>query len=129
VQHERLTRICFVDYDRTIALVVSHKNEAGEQEIVAAGRLSRTAGNQQAEYAIVVSDAFQGIGIGTRLLHHLLLVGKEEGIETVVAYMLPENRGMRHISQKLGFEFERESDLIKAYIHLADFDASALSTS
>jgi acetyltransferase len=129
VQHERLTRICFVDYDRTIALVVTHKNEAGEEVIVAAGRLSRTPGNQQAEYAIVVSDAYQGIGIGTRLLHHLLLVGKEEGVETVVAYMLPENRGMRHISQKLGFTFEREADLLKAFINLAEFDANVLADS
>jgi acetyltransferase len=122
VEHERLTRICFVDYDRTIALVVTHKNEAGETEIVAAGRLTRVYGNNEAEYAIVVSDAFQGIGLGTRLLRHLLIVGKEEGVETVVAYMLPENRGMRHVSQKLGFVFEREADLLKATLNLADFD-------
>jgi acetyltransferase len=42
VQHERLTRICFVDYDRDMALVTEWKNpETGEDEIVAVGRLSR----------------------------------------------------------------------------------------
>jgi len=122
VEHERLTRICFVDYDRTIAHVVTHKNAAGEQEIVAAGRLTRSHAQNQAEYAILVSDGFQGIGIGTQLLRRLLTIGKEEGIATVLAYMLPENRGMRHVSQKLGFEFEREADLLKATIDLADFN-------
>ena len=125
VEHERLTRICFVDYDRTIALVVTHKNEAGEPEVVAAGRLTRSHVNNQAEYAILVSDGFQGIGIGTQLLSRLLTIGKEEGIETVLAYMLPENRGMRHVSQKLGFAFEREADLLKATIQLADFKIDA----
>ncbi len=122
VEHERLTRICFVDYDRTIAHVVTHKNAAGETEIVAAGRLTRSHAQNQAEYAILVSDGFQGIGIGTQLLRRLLTIGKEEGIATVVAYMLPENRGMRHVSQKLGFEFEREADLLKASINLENFD-------
>ncbi len=120
-EHNRLTRICFVDYDRTIALVVTRKNEAGEEEVVAAGRLTRDHATNEAEYAIVVSDAYQGLGVGTQLLRRLLEIGHEEGVETVIAYMLPENKGMRHVSQKLGFQFEREEDLVKATLHLKDF--------
>ncbi|MFO7682169.1 MAG: bifunctional acetate--CoA ligase family protein/GNAT family N-acetyltransferase, partial [Chloroflexota bacterium] len=120
-EHNRLTRICFVDYDRTIALVVTHKNEAGEEEVIAAGRLTRDHATEEAEYAIVVSDGHQGLGVGTQLLRRLLEIGREEGVETVIAYMLPENKGMRHVSQKLGFQFEREEDLVKATLHLKDF--------
>ncbi|MFO7681466.1 MAG: hypothetical protein R6X34_15585, partial [Chloroflexota bacterium] len=54
-------------------------------------------------------------------LRRLLEIGREEGVETVIAYMLPENKGMRHVSQKLGFQFEREEDLVKATLHLKDF--------
>ena len=119
VEHERLTRICFVDYDRDMALVVTYNNEeTNEAEIIAAGRLTKARGDDEAEFAILVSDQFQGQGIGTEMLIHLLEVGKEEGVKRVVAYLLPENRGMRAICLKLGFRLEREADLIKAIIDL-----------
>src|SRR5690606_35482468 len=37
--HERLTRICFIDYDREMALVATRRNpESGEREIIGVGR-------------------------------------------------------------------------------------------
>src|SRR3954454_7995109 len=39
VAHKRLTRICFIDYDREMALVVEKKLEIGEMDIIAVGRL------------------------------------------------------------------------------------------
>ena len=35
--HERLTRACFIDYDREMALVAERPNAAGEPEILAVG--------------------------------------------------------------------------------------------
>jgi acetyltransferase len=125
-EHQRLTRICFVDYDRTIALVVTRKNEEGDDVVVAAGRLSRAHATAEAEFALLVSDAYQGMGVGSQLLRRLLAIGREEGVETVIAYMLPENTGMRHVSQMLGFKFEREEDLLKATLELKDFDLEGM---
>ena len=119
VEHERLTRICFVDYDRDMALVVTYRDEATEaDEIIAAGRLTKARGGDEAEFAMLVSDQYQGQGIGTAMLVHLLEMGKQEGVKQVVAYLLSENRGMRAICLKLGFRLEREADLIKAIIDL-----------
>ena len=119
VEHERLTRICFVDYDRDMALVVTAKNKRTEEdEIIAAGRLTKARGDDEAEFAMLVSDRYQGQGIGTAMLVHLLEMGKREGVKRVVAYLLSENRGMRAICLKLGFRLEREADLIKAIIDL-----------
>ena len=119
VEHERLTRICFVDYDRDMALVVTRKNaKTAEDEIVAAGRLTKSHGDDEAEFAILVSDRYQGRGVGTEMLVHLLEVGKREGVKRVVAYLLSENRGMRAICLKLGFRLEREAELVKAVIDL-----------
>ena len=67
------------------------------------------------------------MGVGTQLLKRLLKIGREEGVKTVVAYMLPENRGMRHVSQRLGFKFERDADLLKATMDLTEFDPEAVS--
>ena len=117
-EHDRLTRICFIDYDRTLAQVVTRKDEDGNEVIIAAGRLNRDHATTEAEYAILVSDAYHGQGVGSQLLRRLLVIGREEGVERVIAYMLPENTGMRHISQGLGFTFEREDDLLKATLDL-----------
>ncbi len=119
VEHERLTRICFVDYDRDMAIVVTHKNpKTEEEEIIAAGRLTKERNSDEAEFAILVSDRYQGQGVGTAMLVHLLEIGKQEGVKRVVAYLLAENRGMRAVCLKLGFRLERDGELVKAIIDL-----------
>ena len=60
--HERLTRICFIDYDRQMALVAEH-TEAGEPEIMGVARLSSQNGiPEEAELSVLVSDRFQRRG-------------------------------------------------------------------
>ena len=76
IAHERLTRICFIDYDREMALVAERRNpETGEREILGVGRLSKIHGTNEAEVAVLVSDQWQGRGLGKELLARLLLVG------------------------------------------------------
>lgn len=117
--HERLTRICFIDYDREMALVATRRNpESGEQEIIGVGRLSKFYQGEEAEFALLISDKFQRQGLGTELLRRLLQIAEDEGIKKVMAYMLPENRGMKRIAEELGFSFEREEDLVRAEIQL-----------
>jgi acetyltransferase len=119
VEHERLTRMCYVDYDRTIALVTEWENpDSGKSEIVAIGRLTRLPNPQEAEFAILVRDDFQGKGLGTVVLQRLLQFGRDEGIKHVMAYMLGSNKGMITVCKRLGFTFEREDDLVKAGIDL-----------
>jgi acetyltransferase len=119
VEHERLTRICFIDYDRTMALVVERPHpETGEQEIIAVGRLNKEVGLPEGEFSLLVSDNYQGQGLGTALLTRLLDVGRDEGLATIYAYMLDENMGMRRICKNMGFEFQRDGNLIKAEIQL-----------
>ncbi|MBA2442522.1 MAG: acetate--CoA ligase family protein, partial [Rubrobacter sp.] len=88
--HERLTRICFIDYDREMALVAERKDpETGEAEIMGVGRLSKHGGvHNQAEYSILISDRFQRQGLGTLLLGQLLEVGRAEGLRRITAEIL-----------------------------------------
>jgi acetyltransferase len=114
--HERLTRICFNDYDREMALVVERNKPDGTCEIVAVGRLSKQHGRNEAELAALVRDEFQGKGIGTELYRRLLEVAKDEKIAKVVSTMLGENREMRRVCEKLGFKIkeELEENMVKA---------------
>lgn len=117
--HERLTRICFIDYDREMALVATRRSpESGEREIIGVGRLSKFYLGKEAEFALLISDKYQRQGLGTELLSRLLEIGRNEGVQKVMAYMLPENRGMKRIAEELGFSFTREDDLVRAEINL-----------
>ena len=117
VAHERLTRICFIDYDREMALVADRKNpETGEHEIRGVGRLSKIRGTDDAEFALVVSDPYQGLGLGTELLSRLLQVGRDENINRIFGDILPENIEMQRICEKLHFEMTHnvKESLIRA---------------
>jgi acetyltransferase len=109
--HERLTRICFIDYDREMVLVVERKGKDDHAEIIAVGRLSKTrGGGNEAELAVLVDDRFQGQGIGTELYRRLISVARDERLNRVVSTILSENREMRAICQKLGFRMETDLD-------------------
>ncbi|HEY5953876.1 MAG TPA: bifunctional acetate--CoA ligase family protein/GNAT family N-acetyltransferase [Terrimicrobiaceae bacterium] len=103
VAHERLTRICFNDYDREIALVADHKSENGRHEILGVGRLSKVHGVDEAEFAIVISDQWQGKGLGTQFLKLLVKIGREEKLERIIGHILSDNRAMQRVSKKVGF--------------------------
>jgi acetyltransferase len=102
--HDRLTRVCFNDYDRELALVVECRDDAaGRQKIVAIGRLSKTPHQNRAEFAVVVGDGMQGKGLGGELLRRLIDIARREQIERLTADILAENRQMQHLCRKLGF--------------------------
>jgi acetyltransferase len=108
--HERLTRICFIDYDREMALVAEQTDpETGEREIMGVARLSRRgAVPGEAEFSVLVSDRFQRRGVGTLLLSRLLEVGRAESLRRVTAEILFDNHPMQRISKKLGFQLRRD---------------------
>jgi acetyltransferase len=109
--HERLTRICFIDYDREMALVAVRRNaETGESEILGVGRLMKIHGTREAEIAVLISDNWQGRGLGRELLSRLLVVAADDKLAHVVADILPDNRGVMRILDKLGFTLKHSLD-------------------
>ncbi|MDQ5809648.1 MAG: bifunctional acetate--CoA ligase family protein/GNAT family N-acetyltransferase [Actinomycetota bacterium] len=110
--HERLTRICFIDYDREMALVAEHADpKTGEKEILGVARLSRRGGvTEEAEFSVLIRDAFQRRGLGTLLVSQLLEIGRLEGLRCITADILLENYPMQHISKKLGFHLHRDTE-------------------
>ena len=106
--HERLTRVCFNDYDREIALVAEHAEADGSRRITAVGRLSKDHAGPGAEFAILVGDRWQRRGLGAELLRRLVQVGRDEGVERIWAEMLPTNAGMRRTAKDAGFTVTEE---------------------
>lgn len=120
VAHERLTRICFIDYDREMALVTVRKDENGQEEILAVGRLSKIHGMNEAECAVLIRDEWQHQGLGKENYRRLLEIARAEKIGRVVSTMLAENREMRTICKGLGFhlQIDMEDQLVKAEMRL-----------
>jgi acetyltransferase len=111
IAHERLTRICFNDYDREIALVAEQRDpKSGELNILGVGRLSKARGLNEAEFALLISDRWQKMGLGTELLKRLVEVGRSEKLDRITAVILQENHGMVHVSKKAGFKLASEAD-------------------
>jgi acetyltransferase len=111
VAHERLTRVCFNDYDREIALLAEYRDGSGdERQIIGIGRLSKTPWTREAEVALLVHDRWQHRGLGTQLIKALIQVAKREGIDCVIANILPENAEMQQICEKAGFKLSRKLD-------------------
>ena len=109
IAHERLARLCFIDYDREMALVVERRDpETGHPEILGVGRLSRLHRVNEAEFALLVSDQWQGHGLGSHLLHALVRVARDEKLDRVVATILPDNQAMLSVARKAGFVLRRE---------------------
>ncbi|MEZ5400568.1 MAG: bifunctional acetate--CoA ligase family protein/GNAT family N-acetyltransferase [Bryobacteraceae bacterium] len=109
VAHDRMIRICFIDYDREMALVAVRTDAAsGEQEIMGVGRLQKIAGTAEAEFALMIADRFQGRGIGTELLRRLVDVARREGVGAVIAEIHGENRTMQGMCRRVGFKLEQE---------------------
>ncbi len=117
IAHERLTRICFIDYDRDMILAADYKNpETSEHEILGVARLSKLHGTNEAEFALIVSDRYQHQGLGTELLSRLIEIGKEEHLEAIVGYVLNSNDKMQSICRHLGFRLQAdpEEGMLKA---------------
>lgn len=111
VAHERLARICFIDYDREMALVAERSVQDGPDEIIGVGRLTKQPGRNEAEFAMLVIDEYQGQGIGTELLRRLVQVGRDEDLNRITADILRQNRAMQRVCEHLDFELVRGSDL------------------
>jgi acetyltransferase len=106
--HVRLARVCFNDYDREMALVVEHAAGQGEPEIVGVGRLSKIPGLDEAEFALLVSDAWQRQGLGQKLLRMMLQIARDEKVARVTADILPENTEMQRLCEQVGFRLHRD---------------------
>jgi acetyltransferase len=110
IAHERLTRICFNDYDREIALVVDRCAPDGSRSILGIGRLSRTLEEGEADFAVLVSDAWQQQGLGAELLQKLVKIGEAEGLGRITGNVMSGNSGMQKLCRETGFQLHRLPD-------------------
>jgi acetyltransferase len=104
-----------------MALVVLQRDpQTGDQEIIAVCRLNKLPGTREGEFAILVSDNYHHRGLGLELLKRLVEIGREEKLSRIYGDILPQNRDMLRICDKLGFRrhYLAENGIVRAVMDL-----------
>ncbi len=99
-----LKTITEVDFDEVVALVVTIGKERNET-IIAAGRYVafNAADNlRSAEVAFTVEEDYQGQGLASHLLRHLVYIARRKGIAQFEADVLPQNKAMLTVFSRCG---------------------------
>ena len=91
-----------VDFISHVALVAVA--EEGGQAVIAGGGRYIVQQPGTAEVAFVVTDQYQGQGIGAALLRHLAMIGRDAGLKEFTAEVLPENAPMLKVFEKSGLK-------------------------
>ena len=120
--HEVRVRYCNIDYDREVA-IVAEIEENGKRKILGVSRLSIESDGKHGEMAFIVSDYWQGLGLGTKIVDYTLDISKEKGVEGVYAIMLQDNYRALSLTKKMGFSIEYLSDgTVKGNLNLKEED-------
>jgi acetyltransferase len=112
--HERLMRLCFIDYDRQMALVCEKNSE-----IIGLGRLSCIEGTRNGLLTALVEDGYQKQGIGSEIVRRLVSIGKTEGYEKIIAKPLENNPAMISIFERQNFKLAKREGKSLTYIRVA----------
>lgn len=104
---EMLVRFTQIDYDREMALI-GVMEESGSEIMVGVARYMSRPGGDTCEFAIVVSDAVQGRGIGARLMRSLMHNARQRGLRIMEGEVLSANNTMLALMRSLGFRVETD---------------------
>lgn len=106
---QMLARFTQIDYDREMALIAVDSS-GGIDRQVGVARYIRLPDGRSCEFAIAVADAWQGRGLGRRMMARLIDVARDRGVETMVGWVLAGNHGMREMVTRMGFETTPDAD-------------------
>jgi acetyltransferase len=108
--HERLRQHCVLDPTRELALVADWADPHGHRKILGVGRLFREPDCDKGEFALLISDRWQGKGLGTVLLKLLVRLGRQSHLRRIIGHILPDNTAMKRVSEKIGFKLRFNAD-------------------
>jgi len=100
--HEVATQYCYIDYDREMAIVAEIEEE-GKKKLIGVGRLIGDPDLEVAEYAVLITDAWQHRDLGQILTNYCLEIAQLSGIKRVAAETTKDNKAMVAVFRKLGF--------------------------
>ena len=107
-----LARFTQVDYDRELALLALAPDPAAPtgETIVGISRYVANHDGESAEFAVVVTDAWHGRGVGRMLMERIIICARKQGYKRLEGVVLRANQGMLKFSEQLGFEIHDDPE-------------------
>jgi len=105
-----LSRFTQIDYDREMALIVVQRLEDGSERQIGVARYITLPDEETCEFAIVVSDEWQGKGVARQLFQKLIDVARDRRLRVMTGITLRENTRMIDLSRTLGFATKADVD-------------------
>ncbi len=106
---EMLVRFTQIDYDREMALIAVTAEDGHEVEHGVV-RYVMNPDQNSCEFALVISDEFQGHGIGQRMLKRLMEIARSRGLDMMEGEVLTANHRMLELVKSMDFQVERSKD-------------------
>jgi acetyltransferase len=104
-----LVRYCHIDYDSEISLVAV--DEAKDPRMLAVASIAiEEPGSEEGEFAIVVRDDCQRLGLGAHLMTALIEAARDKYLRRIFGHVLASNIPMLHFVESLGFEIHPSDD-------------------
>jgi acetyltransferase len=103
MSHDTLSRYCNLDYDREIAIVAELQNDG---RIIGVVRLILDSDRKKGEFAVMVGDAWHGLGLGSKLMDYIIGIAKDLKLEAIYSLISSANYKMVNLCGKMGFENE-----------------------
>lgn len=99
-----------IDYERHMALVAVDTDACGAEHIIGVARYAVDAQRAEHEFAVAVTDAWQGRGIGTTLLRDLFAYARGRGLRRLGGTVFPGNERMLALARRMGLELSINPD-------------------
>jgi len=101
------SELCCPD-DRFEMTVVAELSEGGPCALIGVAQVLADPTRDTAEYAVLVADRWQNLGLGSALTDHCLTRANDWGLRRVIAEFLPSNMRMIRILETRAFDLQRD---------------------
>ena len=105
MSHEALQEYTVIDYTKEMVILATVEKE-GQEFVVGLAEYYLDDESLGANVAFTIRDEYQNKGVGTELLQYLVYLAKREGLHTLTAEVLAENKPMMRVFQKLKLPME-----------------------
>ena len=126
---EMLTLLTQIDYDSEMSLIAVAQVDDSEEELGLA-RYVANPDKRSADFLLVVSEKWRGLGLGHALLSALCDAARARGYEVMNGEVLANNGKMLKLLESLGFQIkdtEDEDDIKLAQLRLSGKSSSRRS--
>ena len=124
LSQEMLVRFTQIDYHNEMALLAV-KSDGDSEEQIGVARYTTNLDKKSCEFALVVSDNWRGRGIAHHLMHRLMQIARDRGLERMEGQVLGNNVKMLQLMQVLNFQITTDPDDPSVKLAVAQLHANS----